>query len=455
MSPDRREGHGLKKAQGEPLSAPPLPAPLPPLPPPEGMESSEFLKFPLPGELVRGAAECGYLRLTPVQERLVPEMVADHDVVARTKTGSGRTIAYLMPALARVRKPELCQVLIMAPTRTLAAQIAKDARRIAVHMPIVVVACLDGARRGSAEADDLAAGPTVVVGLPERVAEHADRGEVALDGVEVLVLDMADRVTPPGLAAVESVLLRTTQRRVTAILTEDIPAALDEFLAHNFADAVHIDPEGAAGIPEQTFHAVSVEDRLDALDALVAADHPDRGVVLVRDKFVSDRVADRLKRRDGGARAYHSGVPETKRARMLKDFHAGRFTWLVATDSASAAISPQRVRYVVNYDVPETPAEYARRLAWVAPIGKVAQMRTLVVPDQRPLLAALAEAFGGKTPSTTPVPGFEPKPAAAPARPARRAVEGKDADRETWRPAWAGVRRHPPSRGSGGGAAAR
>jgi superfamily II DNA/RNA helicase len=420
---------------------------MPPGPAPEGLENVEFRRFPLPGQLLLGAAEAGFLRLTPIQERLIPEVIAGHDVVALTKTGTGRTVAYLLPALARVKKAGALQVLVLAPTRTLAAQVAKDARKLAAHQPLVTVACLDGARKGSAEADDLAAGPTVVVGLPERIAEQVERGVLALDGVEVLVLDMADRMAPPGLSAAETVLVRTPQRRVTIVLAEEIPTALDAFLAKHVRDAIHVAPDGVDE-PDQAFYAVAPESRLDALEAVVSQQRTARGVVLARDKFVADKVVERLKEVPEGVRAIHTGVPETKRARILKEFHAGRFTWLVATDDVAGDLAVERVRCVVNLEVPATPDAYARRLAWVAPMGKAGLVRTLVSPEQAGLLAALAPANGGKTPVPAALAGFESKGAAGAGR-ARSAKQprSKDADRETWRPAWAGSQRHPGGKG--------
>jgi ATP-dependent RNA helicase DeaD len=392
-------------------------------------------------------AAAGYVTPTEVQARMIPLALAGKNVVARSRTGTGKTCAFLTPALAALdevrngtgdlhpRGP--VRTLVVVPTRELAIQVAAEAEKLSRYVP-VRTACVYGGTPIRSQIREL---PTsaLVVGTPGRLLDHVERRTLDLSSLETIVLDEVDRMYDLGFRDdVDRILAAARNRRQVLLLSATLNEDVERLIARHVPDPVRVEVQSTAMTVDevqQTFYVVDPRRKQDLLVALAAEKKPTRCIVFVRTKFSADRLAWRLQQQGLGAKEIHSGLPQARREHILKDFRAGKFPLMIATDVAARGLDIQGVSHVINYDVPENPEDYVHRVGRTARMGEEGWALTFIAPDDGEFITAIEKLINREI-KQEQFPGFEVRRAAPVA-----AAAPKPKERSTGIPQWRGIRR--------------
>jgi ATP-dependent RNA helicase DeaD len=351
--------------------------------PPPHPGSSQFGDLGLSHEVSRAIAEMGYEVPTEIQERVIPLLLEGQDVVGQAQTGTGKTAAFGIPLVEGIDESlQHPQALVLAPTRELALQIAGELRKLARYLPGIGVALLYGGAGYARQLDDLKAGAQVIVGTPGRVLDHIGRGTLNLRQIDYLVLDEADRMLDMGfLPDVERILRRTPRERQTSLFSATVPTViriLSRRYMHQPAHVLVKPQQPTVEEVEQVYYEVADRDKLAGLLGLVELDPPERAIIFRQTKAGVDRLDGSLRRRGLAVAAIHGDMSQRDREQVMRDFRAGKLTYLVATDVAARGLDIPEVSHVLNYDIPEDADSYVHRIGRTARAGRRGQALTFV-----------------------------------------------------------------------------
>ena len=372
-----------------------------------------FESFRLHSDLLRGVRDLGFAKPTPIQEQAIPPVMEGRDVLARAMTGSGKTAAFLLPILHRlIAKPRgTTRVLILTPTRELAAQIDEHLEGFAAHTPITGAAIFGGVGMGPQERA-LRSGVDVLVATPGRLLDHFRHGYAALKGLEVLVLDEADRMLDIGfLPDIRRILRHVPARRQTLLFSATLPSEIVGLAREILRDPVSIDvapataKAPAAGV-SQTAYPVPSELKSALLTELIKRGEIRSVIVFTRTKHRAHRLADYLLGHGIDAARIHGNRSQAQRTQALAGLKSGRFPVLVATDIAARGIDVQELSHVVNFDVPNCPDDYVHRVGRTARAEATGEAFVFVSPDEEADVARIERAIGKRLPRVT-LPGFD------------------------------------------------
>jgi ATP-dependent RNA helicase RhlE len=322
--------------------------------------------------LVRSVAACGFSTPTPVQLAAVPPAAAGRDVLASAPTGTGKTAAFVLPLLQRLRegKPRRnARALILTPTRELAGQVEEQLRRLATRSGLRGAIIVGGVAMGP-QVRTLRTGVDVIVATPGRLLDHLQQGNVRLGDVEILVLDEADRMLDMGfLPAIRQVLAEVPEERQTLLFSATLPRPIVELARTLLRDPVRVDLQPktspAAGI-RQAIYPVAHDDKAGLLLHLLGGDAVASALVFTRTKHRANRLARTLELRGVPCAAIHGNRTQAQRNQALSGFRTGRFRVLVATDVASRGIDVEKLSHVVNFDIPQSAEDYVHRIGRTA-----------------------------------------------------------------------------------------
>ena len=378
-----------------------------------------FSSFGLDASLLRAVKELGYTRPTPIQTDAIPPAMAGKDVLACAMTGSGKSAAFLLPILNRLlaKKRGVTRVLILTPTRELAAQIDESLRDLAVHTPISGAAVFGGVGMGPQE-HAFRSGVDVLVATPGRLLDHFQYPYAKLDGLEILVLDEADRMLDMGfLPDIRRVLRHLPTKRQTLFFSATMPNAIVELSREMLKSPAMISVERkaapATGITQSVF-PVSQDLKLPLLAALLKRGEIQNAIVFTRTKHRANRVFEQLEKHKVNAVRIHGNRSQAQRTEALAGFKSGRYQILVATDIAARGIDVEALSHVVNFDVPNMPEDYIHRVGRTARAEMTGDAMTFVSPEEENDLRAIEREIGKRLPRIT-VPDFDYK-----ARPAEK-----------------------------------
>jgi ATP-dependent RNA helicase RhlE len=370
-----------------------------------------FTTFGLHPDLLRGIKELGFTRPTPIQSDAIPPAMAGKDVLAAAQTGSGKTAAFLLPILQRLlgKKRGTTRALILTPTRELAAQIDEHLRDLSVHTPISGAAVYGGVAMGPQE-HAFRTGVDVLVATPGRLLDHFQYPYARLDGLEILVLDEADRMLDMGfLPDIRRVLRHVPVKRQTLFFSATMPAPIVELSREMLKNPAMISIERkaapAAGIAQSVF-PVSQELKLSLLDTLLQRGEIQNAIVFTRTKHRANRVFEQLERRRVKVARIHGNRSQMQRTEALAGFKSGKYRILVATDIAARGIDVEALSHVVNFDVPNVPDDYIHRVGRTARAELTGDAITFVAPDEENDLRAIERSIGKRLPRVT-VPDFD------------------------------------------------
>jgi len=370
-----------------------------------------FSHFGLHPDLLRGIRELGFTRPTPIQAEAIPPALEGHDIIASAMTGSGKTAAFLLPILHRLAgKPRgTTRALILTPTRELAGQIDEHLSALALHTPLSGAAVFGGVGMGPQE-HAFRRGVDVLVATPGRLLDHFRFPYAGLHGLEVLVLDEADRMLDMGfLPDIRRILKRLPARRQTLFFSATMPPPIVALSREMLKKPVTINLERkaapAVGIT-QAAYPVPAELKSALLVELLKRGEIKSVIAFTRTKHRANRVADYLVRHGVVAGRIHGNRSQSQRTQALAGFKAGKFPVLVATDIAARGIDVDALSHVVNFDVPASPDDYVHRVGRTARAGAAGDAFLFVSPQEEADLRAIERLIGRPLPRVT-LPGFD------------------------------------------------
>jgi ATP-dependent RNA helicase RhlE len=384
-----------------------------------------FSQLGLHPHLVRAVRELGFTQPTPIQEQAIPPALAGRDLQACAMTGSGKTAAFVLPLLHRLAgKPRgITRVLVLTPTRELAAQIEQHLRALARYTPYSGAAVFGGVGMPQQERA-FRRGVDVIVATPGRLLDHFKHPYAALRGIEALVLDEADRMLDMGfLPDIRRVLRHLPPRQQTLFFSATLPEPIVALAKDMLKDPVTISlgrrSAPAVGITHTAF-AVTGERKPALLVELLRRGQIRSVIAFTRTKQRANRLADYLSREGVAAGRIHGNRSQAQRTQALAAFKAGRFPVLVATDLAARGIDVEALSHVVNFDVPICAEDYVHRVGRTARAQAQGDAFLFVAPEEEGHLRAIERAIG-KPLSRVKLDGFDAAGRAAPAprRPAR------------------------------------
>jgi ATP-dependent RNA helicase RhlE len=370
-----------------------------------------FSSFPLHPDLLKGVKELGFTRPTPIQERAIPPAAGGKDILACAMTGSGKTAAFLLPILHRlIGKPRgTTRVLILTPTRELAAQIHQHLEQLSVHTPVTGAAIFGGVGMGPQE-HALRSGVDVVVATPGRLLDHLRHSYARLTRLEILVLDEADRMLDMGfLPDIRRILAQIPKKRQTLFFSATMPREIVGLSREMLHDPVRIDLERksapAVGIT-QAVYPVARELKSSLLVELLKRDIVAEAIVFTRTKHRANRLADFLERHGISTARIHGNRSQSQRTLALAGFKDGKHRVLVATDIVARGIDVEELSHVINFDVPADPDSYIHRVGRTARADATGDAFTFVSPDEDRELQDIEHALGKRLPRVT-LPEFD------------------------------------------------
>lgn len=385
-----------------------------------------FDSLGLTPELLRALDECHYAEPTPIQQEAIPRVLEGRDVIGSARTGTGKTAAFLLPMLQRLRGGQQrgLRALVLVPTRELAEQVLRNAREYGRYCGTTAVAVYGGVALAP-QTRALREGVDIVVATPGRLIDHMDRGHVDSSMLELLVLDEADRMLDMGFAREMNRILESLPAgRQTLLFSATVTAEVDRLAQRTLNRPVTIEIGQRAAVPSDLEHVLVAVDKAEKRGALVELLRrlPDCGRTLVftRTKHGADRLARQLSRDGNRVATLHGGKTQSFRSAALDRFKRGQIQVLVATDVAARGIDVHSVELVVNYDVPTHPEVFVHRVGRTARAGASGVALTMMSPDEW-LLMSDVEKLMGRTFRREILPGFEP--AVAPLQPKEKSVQ--------------------------------
>ena len=356
-----------------------------------------FRELALAEPLLKTLAELGYEAPTPIQAATIPLLLANRDVLGQAQTGTGKTGAFALPLLTRLdlskTKP---QVLVLAPTRELAIQVAEAFQSYAAHMPGFQVLPIYGGQSYGPQLMALRRGVHVVVGTPGRVIDHLDKGTLDISQLHTLVLDEADEMLRMGfIDDVESILKKTPENRQVALFSATMPSAIRRIAQTYLKEPAEVTIEAKTRTADnirQRFWQVSGLHKLDALTRILEAEPFDAMIVFARTKLATDELAQKLQARGFSAAAINGDVQQAQRERTIQQLKDGKIDILVATDVAARGLDVDRISHVLNYDVPYDTESYVHRIGRTGRAGRSGEAILFIAPRERNMLRSIERA---------------------------------------------------------------
>ena len=347
--------------------------------------------------LLKALEDVGYETPSPIQAQVIPHMLQGKDVLGQAQTGTGKTAAFALPILSRIdlRKKDP-QVLVLAPTRELAIQVAEAFQRYATHLKGFHVLPIYGGQDYSTQLRQLKRGAHVVVGTPGRVMDHMRKGTLNLDGLNVLVLDEADEMLRMGfIDDVEWVLEQTPDTIQIALFSATMPSVIrkiaQEYLNEPEQVTIKVTSASAENI-RQRFWMVSGVHKLDALTRILEAETFDGMIIFVRTKTATIELAEKLEARGYSAAAINGDMSQALRERTIAHLKNGKLDILIATDVAARGLDVERITHVVNYDIPYDTESYIHRIGRTGRAGRTGDAILFIAPREKKLLGNIEKA---------------------------------------------------------------
>jgi ATP-dependent RNA helicase DeaD len=347
--------------------------------------------------LLKALDALGYEIPTAIQAQTIPLLLAGRDLVGQAQTGTGKTAAFALPLLSNLDlKLDAPQVLVLAPTRELAIQVAEAFKSYAAQMKTFHVLPVYGGQEYTTQIRALQRGVHVIVGTPGRVMDHMRRGNIKLDNLRTLVLDEADEMLRMGfIDDVEWVLEQAPKQRQIALFSATMPTEIRRISKRYLRDPAEITIKLRTTTAEtirQRYWPVSGTHKLDALTRILEAESIDAMLVFVRTKTSTLEVAEKLEARGYRAVALNGDIAQKNRERIITQLKAGKLDIVVATDVAARGLDVERISHVINYDIPHDTEAYVHRIGRTGRAGREGDAILFVAPREQRMLQAIEKA---------------------------------------------------------------
>jgi ATP-dependent RNA helicase DeaD len=358
---------------------------------------TKFSDMALKPPLLKALNILGYELPTAIQAQTIPLLLDGRDVLGQAQTGTGKTAAFALPILSNLDlKQKDPQVLVLAPTRELAIQVAEAFKSYASQIKSFHVLPVYGGQEYGTQLRALQRGVHVIVGTPGRVMDHMRRGSIKLDKLKTLVLDEADEMLRMGfIDDVEWVLERTPKQRQIALFSATMPPQIRKITQRYLRNPAEITIKLKTATAEtirQRYWPVTGTHKLDALTRILEAESFDAMLVFVRTKTSTLEVADKLEARGYRTAALNGDIAQKNRERIITQLKAGKLDILVATDVAARGLDVDRISHVINYDIPHDTEAYVHRIGRTGRAGREGDAILFVAPRERRMLQAIEKA---------------------------------------------------------------
>lgn len=373
--------------------------------------------------LLSSLAKAGFSEPTAVQSAAIPPALAGQDLMVSAQTGSGKTAAFMLPALNRIAgkpagKGTGVQVLVLTPTRELAMQVAEATRSYGSNLKDLRTAVVVGGMPYGAQLKALSRRVDVLVATPGRLIDHLQAKRVNLSTVHTLVLDEADRMLDMGfIEDIETVVSRTPADRQTLLFSATLDGSIAGLAGRMMRDAQRIEVSGHkqkhTHITQSLLYADDNSHKMRLLDHLLRDTTLDQAIVFTSTKRGADDLADRLSEQGFSAAALHGDMNQRQRTRTLGLLQNGRLQILVATDVAARGIDVQGISHAINYDLPMQPEDYTHRIGRTGRAGNSGLAFTLATHAERHKVRRIEHFIGQPIPANV-IEGLEPKKTAKP-----------------------------------------
>ncbi len=357
----------------------------------------QFTDLGLSKPVLEALKVIGYETPSPIQATIIPHVLNNRDVIGQAQTGTGKTAAFALPLLSQidVRRSET-QVLVLAPTRELAIQVAEAFQKYASHIKGFHVAPIYGGQDYGVQIRALKRGVHVVVGTPGRVTDHMRRGTLKLGGLNALVLDEADEMLRMGFVEeVEWVLQQTPDTRQICLFSATMPKVIRQIAQKHLNNPEEITIKVKTTTAEnirQRYWLVSGLHKLDALTRILEAETFDGVIIFVRTKTATAELAEKLRARGYAAAELNGDIIQKQRERTVNQLKKGDLDIVIATDVAARGLDVERVSHVINYDIPYDSEAYVHRIGRTGRAGRSGDAILFVAPRERRMLNTIERA---------------------------------------------------------------
>ena len=371
-----------------------------------------FKTLKLSDSVLRGVQAAGYTDPTPIQLRAIPVVLDGGDLIASAQTGTGKTAAFALPILSRLGTHGRTRVLVLEPTRELAAQVETAFHDFARFTDLRTVAIFGGVGYGH-QRSELRRGVDIIVATPGRLMDYLQERTLSLQDISILVLDEVDRMLDMGfLPVVKDIIARCPRERQTLFFSATVPPEIAAVASFALRNPTRVEIGVARSVTASVNHAlypVAAEQKFELLEALLAKTDFDCVLVFSRTKHGADKIARRLKIANHSVAVLHANRSQNQRIEALAGFKSGKYEVMVATDIAARGIDVAGVSHVINYDVPEKPEDYVHRIGRTGRAQAVGDALTLVTPENANDIRDIQRFIGAKIPELR-LEGFVYKP---------------------------------------------
>jgi ATP-dependent RNA helicase DeaD len=361
--------------------------------------SPSFSDLGLAGPLLQAVNDAGYEIPTPIQREMIPQMLAGKDVVGQAQTGTGKTAAFALPLLTRLLpdKSRSPQILVLAPTRELAIQVAEAFEAYGKHIKDLRILPIFGGQDYTIQLKQLHRGVQVVVGTPGRVMDHIRRGTLKTDTIHSLVLDEADEMLKMGfLDDVKWILEQLPNRQQTALFSATMPKTIREIAQKYLKNPVEITIKtktvSAQTVNQRCLITNGLAAKLNALTRILEAESFDGILVFVRTKIQTMELAEQLVALGYAAAPLNGDIQQSQRLRTIEQLKGKKIDILVATDVAARGLDVERISHVINYDIPFDTEAYIHRIGRTGRAGRSGEAILFINGRERSMLKAIETA---------------------------------------------------------------
>jgi len=378
---------------------------------PKETESSEapqpvFESLGLNPALLKAVQELGFTHPTPIQVKAIPPVLEGRDMIGCAQTGTGKTAAFLLPVMQRLMAGQKggTRVLVLEPTRELAAQVEEDFRDLGKHSHLRCATVYGGVGFGN-QTTALRQGFDIIVATPGRLLDHMERGNAKFDKLTVLVLDEADRMMDMGfIPDLRRILHKLPKVRQTLFFSATMPPEIERLSREMLKDPIKIDvgrrPTPATGITAAVY-PVAQNRKTSLLTLLLRGPNMNSVLVFTRTKHRAERLGEQLQSRGFSVAIIHGNRSQGQREQALEQFKGGKAMVMVATDIAARGLDIQDISHVINYDVPNTAEDYVHRIGRTGRAQAVGDAFTLVAYEEEAAMSEIEKSLGTTLPRVT------------------------------------------------------
>ncbi len=368
--------------------------------------------------ILKAIEDLGYTTPTPIQKQAIPLILSGCDLRGSAQTGTGKTAAFILPALCKLAKPSTLhgrgpRVLILVPTRELAIQVAEEASKYCKYLDRVKTVCIYGGAPYPIQNRQLARPYEILVATPGRLMDHMNRGKINFSRVEMFILDEADRMLDMGfIGPVEEIAEAIPDSRQTLMFSATLKGSvmkLSERLLKNPKEiTVAHDQTTHDNINQRLHHVDNIEHKYKLLDHILNDKELTQAIVFTRTKHHADQLVDKLIKKGYSAGALHGNMNQRQRTKTIMKLRQGEIRILVATDVAARGIDIPAISHVINFDLPENEEDYVHRIGRTGRAGATGIALSFATPKEMGFVRQIEKFTQQKmTPHT--IVGMEPR----------------------------------------------